>query len=102
VWAAWIYDVHRYGLHNFWAMGLFFAAYTYLGLPLVTEFLRLLGVLKSRRKSVGAPDDKSAVEDLRFNPITMYEVVAYSALIVLITLTASGYFDLFIPWGRLQ
>jgi len=40
-WIAWAYDVHLYGLSEFWAMGLFLAGYTYLALPLAWEFLKI-------------------------------------------------------------
>jgi cellulose synthase (UDP-forming) len=100
-WSAWTYDVHQHGLHQFWSMGLFLIAYTYLGVPLVIEFLRILGPVKWRRtRRTGSQADPDGGDD-QSNPITIYEVVAYTALIALIAVVAAGYFDLFIPWGRL-
>ena len=40
-WGAFAYDVAVYGWSEFWAMGLFLAAYTYLAGPLMIEFAKL-------------------------------------------------------------
>jgi cellulose synthase (UDP-forming) len=99
-WGAWFYDVHRYGLHNFWAMGLFQAGYTYLALPLLIAFLGVLGVVKSapRVKSREELSDEATVHDVETNRITTYEAVAYTLVIAFVTALATGYFDLMIPW----
>ena len=41
-WAALIYDLPIYGLHQFWPMALFLAGYSYLSLPLMLGFARIL------------------------------------------------------------
>lgn len=41
-WFGVLYDVPRYGLHEFWPMVLFVMGYTYVGLPLAVGFARVL------------------------------------------------------------
>jgi cellulose synthase (UDP-forming) len=41
-WAGVLYDVPRYGLHEFWPMIVFVAGYTYLSVPLAIGFARVL------------------------------------------------------------
>jgi cellulose synthase (UDP-forming) len=41
-WAGILYDVPRYGLHEFWPMVLFVGGYTYLSVPLAVAFARVL------------------------------------------------------------
>ena len=99
-WGAWFYDVHRYGFHNFWAMGLFQAGYTYLALPLLFAFLGVLGVVKSgpRVKPQEELSGEPTGHDVDTNRITTYEALAYTLLIAFVTVLATGYFDLMIPW----
>jgi cellulose synthase (UDP-forming) len=99
-WGAWGYDVHVYGLRHFWAMGAFLAGYTYLGLPLLVGFLRVIGILRPAKTSTKSDGD-DAGEDFRSNRITRFEAVAYTLLIGFATVMATGYFDLMIPWGRI-
>lgn len=47
-WAVVIYDIETYGLRRFWLMALFLGLYTYLSLPLLVEFLK---VLRANRKA---------------------------------------------------
>jgi len=103
-WPAWIYDEQHYGLRHYWAMGLFLLGYTYLAVPLLIEFLRVLSLLPpSKKSSERAIDEAEAdfeVHDVRTNRITLVEAVAYTMLIGFLTIVASGAFDLIIPWGR--
>lgn len=101
-WGAWGYDVHIYGLRHFWAMGLFLVGYTYLAVPLLTGFLRVLGVLRPASKAPGSRPGSDDSDNFRTNRITRIEAVAYTLLIALATVMATGYFDLIIPWGRLS
>lgn len=112
IWAAWIYDVHRYGLQDYWAMGLFSAAYTYLAFPLFVGFLRVLEIWpgsspealrlkESERHSAERPGAAKRDDGFRFNSISRTEALAYTLLIGLTTVLATGYFDLMIPWGRI-
>lgn len=107
-WAAWVYDADHYGLRHFWAMGLFLGGYTYLAVPLLIAFLGVLGIVKGGRpkRSDATPTVADVYDagahDIRTNRITIYEAVAYTILIAFATVVATGYFDLMIPWGRLQ
>jgi cellulose synthase (UDP-forming) len=100
-WPAWLHDVDHYGLHNFWAMGLFLIGYTYLAVPLFIEFLRVLGLLKPSKRLGGRDDGPQAhLHDIETNKIALVEAVAYTVLIGFLTIVATGRFDLIIPWGR--
>ena len=103
-WPAWIYDEQHYGLRHYWAMGLFLLGYTYLAVPLLIEFLRVLGLLppstKSREHAIDELEPDFEVHDVRTNRITLVEAIAYTMLIGFLTIVASGAFDLIIPWGR--
>ena len=41
-WAMVIYDLHAYGIRRFWLMGMFLLLYTYVALPLLVEFGKML------------------------------------------------------------
>jgi cellulose synthase (UDP-forming) len=41
-WAVVIYDIDRYGVRRFWLMAVFLVLYTYLALPLLVEFTKIL------------------------------------------------------------
>ena len=82
-------------------MGLFLVGYTYLAVPLLFDFLRVLGLLPaSKRTAVEELDPESHVHDVRTNGITLIEAIAYTMLIGFLTIVATGVFDLIIPWGR--
>lgn len=102
-WPVWCYDVQRHGLREFWAMGLFLIAQTYLAVPLLVEFLRVLGILepaavKMARRG-GDPVESDQDSEVTNNPITIYEAIGYTAVIGFVALFATGYYDLFLPWG---
>lgn len=97
-WGAWLYDVHVYGLHHFWAMGAFLVGYTYLAAPLLMAFLAVLGLVLPAPRTTRTVDPSAHVHDVEANAITKYEAVGYTMLIVFVTVLATGYFDLMIPW----
>ena len=102
-WTLWVLDTREYGLQNFWAMGLFLGAYTYLSVPLMIGFLRVLEWLPPSARHRSPPavaDADDHPKSLNDNRISMVEAVAYTLLIGVLTITATGYFDLVIPWGR--
>ncbi|PXW96895.1 glycosyltransferase family 2 protein [Mycolicibacterium moriokaense] len=41
-WVMVIYDLETYGLRRFWLMGMFLLLYTYIALPLLVEFAKML------------------------------------------------------------
>jgi cellulose synthase (UDP-forming) len=41
-WVTVVYDLHTYGLRRFWLMAMFVLLYTYLALPLLVEFAKIL------------------------------------------------------------
>jgi cellulose synthase (UDP-forming) len=41
-WVMVIYDLHAYGIRRFWLMGMFLLLYTYVALPLLAEFGKML------------------------------------------------------------
>ncbi|MGJ0117888.1 glycosyltransferase family 2 protein [Williamsia sp. MIQD14] len=94
-WAAWGFDTYQYGLREFWTMGLFLLGYTYLSVPLIGGFARVLGII--------APSSSRPPQFTQFetgkNRISMFEAIGYSALILFAAVIASGYFDLVIPWS---
>jgi cellulose synthase (UDP-forming) len=94
-WVAMIVDIHTYGFGNYWALALFIVGYTYLALPLLISFLRVLGIFPEERERVVARDALSPA----LNRISYYEVAAVTSLIVFGAAIARGYFDLFVPWS---
>ena len=106
-WAVVIYDIHAYGVRRFWLMAMFVCLYTYVALPLFTEFLKILWPKLGRSVSRPATDSVSAAPagngptQRRRNPnrISFYEVVCYTLALALAGAVASGWFDLMIPWG---
>jgi cellulose synthase (UDP-forming) len=104
-WGVVIYDIHAYGVRRFWLMAMFVCLYTYLALPLFTEFVKILWPRLSRSGSHTAGDSVSAAPTgearMRRNPnrISLYEVVCYTLALALAGAIASGWFDLMIPWS---
>lgn len=99
-WSAWLFDVNKYGLHNFWAMGLFLLGYTYLAFPLLLGFIGVLtknapSDADSNHRAIEADADTTIAD----NRISMFEVVGYTSLILFVAVMATGYFDLMIPWS---
>jgi cellulose synthase (UDP-forming) len=105
-WGVVVYDIHAYGVRRFWLMAMFVCLYTYVALPLLAEFLKIL--LPSLGKLSGSKPRRAAAEPTnegrtpkRRNPnrISAYEVVCYTLALVLAAAIASGWFDLMIPWS---
>jgi cellulose synthase (UDP-forming) len=104
-WGVVVYDIHAYGVRQFWLMAMFVGLYTYLALPLLVEFVKILwpslGKLigPGQRRAAAAPtkDDRPR----RRNPhrLSVYEAVCYTLALVLAGAIASGWFDLMIPWS---
>jgi cellulose synthase (UDP-forming) len=104
-WAVVIYDIHAYGVRQYWLMAMFVGIYTYLALPLLVEFIKILWpsfgkLLGSRTDGASAPATQSGPKPRRRNPhrISAYEAVCYTLALVLAAAVASGWFDLMIPW----
>jgi cellulose synthase (UDP-forming) len=105
-WGVVIYDIHAYGVRKYWLMAMFVGLYTYLALPLLVEFVKILWpslgkVLGSRTDGAAAPASKAEPAPKRRNPhrISAYEAVCYTLALVLAAAVASGWFDLMIPWS---
>lgn len=104
-WGVVIYDIHAYGVRRFWLMAMFVCLYTYVALPLFTEFVKILwpklGRSVSRPAAAGVAPSDSDPKPRRRNPnrISFYEVVCYTLALALGGAVASGWFDLMIPWG---
>jgi len=105
-WGVVIYDIHAYGVRKYWLMAMFVGLYTYLALPLLVEFVKILWpslgkVLGSRTDGAAAPAGKAEPAPKRRNPhrISAYEAVCYTLALVLAAAVASGWFDLMIPWS---
>ncbi|OBK73706.1 glycosyl transferase [Mycobacterium sp. 1164985.4] len=106
-WGVVIYDIHTYGVRRFWLMAMFVCLYTYVALPLFTEFLKILWPRLS--KSVSRPASGNAATAStdngttrgRRNPnrISAYEAGCYTLALAMAGAIASGWFDLMIPWG---
>ena len=85
-------------------MAMFVGLYTYLALPLLVEFVKILwpslGKLlgSGQRRVAAAPKDD---QPRRGNPnrISAYEAACYTLALVLAGAIASGWFDLMIPWS---
>jgi cellulose synthase (UDP-forming) len=65
-WVTVIYDLHTYGLRRFWLMAMFLLLYTYLALPLLVEFAKILKPAPrteraQRRRTAGKTPRKSDV-----------------------------------------
>jgi cellulose synthase (UDP-forming) len=87
-------------------MAMFVGIYTYLALPLLVEFIKILWpslgkLLGSRTDVAAAPATKDDPAPKRRNPhrISAYEAVCYTLALVLAAAVASGWFDLMIPWS---
>ncbi len=105
-WGVVLYDIHAYGVRQFWLMAMFVGLYTYLALPLLGEFLKILWpslgkLIGSQPPSASAAPTKEAPAPRRGNPhrISVYEAVCYTLALVLAAAIASGWFDLMIPWS---
>jgi cellulose synthase (UDP-forming) len=105
-WGVVVYDIHAYGVRRFWLMAMFVGLYTYLALPLLAEFLKILlpslGKLSgSKPRRVAAAPSNNDETPKRRNPhrISAYEVVCYTLALALAAAIASGWFDLMIPWS---
>jgi cellulose synthase (UDP-forming) len=87
-------------------MAMFVGLYTYLALPLLVEFIKILWpslgkLLGSRTGGAAAPTTKDGPAPTRRNPhrISGYEAVCYTLALALAAAVASGWFDLMIPWS---
>jgi cellulose synthase/poly-beta-1,6-N-acetylglucosamine synthase-like glycosyltransferase len=105
-WGVVVYDIHAYGVRQYWLMAMFVGIYTYLALPLLVEFIKILWpsvgkLLGSRADAASAPATDSSPKPTRRNPhrISAYEAVCYTLALVLAAAVASGWFDLMIPWS---
>lgn len=54
-WGAFAVDVNTFGIAEFWTMGLFLLGYTYLALPLLVDFLRIVFARAPRPVAVTQP-----------------------------------------------
>ncbi|MBI9114871.1 glycosyltransferase family 2 protein [Sanguibacter suaedae] len=54
-WAALVYDVHVFGWADFWMMGLFLLGYTYLAVPLLLDFVRVVAPARTAARPTPAP-----------------------------------------------
>ena len=124
-WAAIIVDVMHYGLWDFFMMVGFVMAYTYLAVPLLIEFVKILFYqfvrtknLVQQQESTSGPtgwEVAAAAAAARidrpvplqtgrrpsapnWNRITGWEVVGYTVAIVFIGALALGWFDIMLPW----
>jgi cellulose synthase (UDP-forming) len=104
-WGVVVYDIHAYGVRRFWLMAMFVGLYTYLALPLLAEFLKILlpslGKLSGSKptRATAAPSNNDQTPKRRNpNRISAYEVVCYTLALALAAAVASGWFDLMIPW----
>ena len=105
-WGVVIYDIHAYGVRQFWLMAMFVGLYTYLALPLLVEFVKILWpslgkLLGSQPRGAGAAPTKDDPTPRRRNPhrISAYEAACYTLALLLAAAIASGWFDLMIPWS---
>lgn len=85
-WTAAIYDVVHFGLGPFWLMLLFLLAYTYVSLPLLADFLRVLGVL---RPGPVRTVSRSA-EPVERQRLSLVGFLAVTAIISAVALAAGG------------
>jgi len=65
-WVTVVYDLHTYGLRRFWLMAMFVLLYSYLALPLLFEFAKILkpaprAERAQRRRTAGKAPRKSDV-----------------------------------------
>jgi len=65
-WGVVIYDIHAYGVRQYWLMAMFVGLYTYLALPLLLEFVKILWpslgkLLGSRTDGAAAPAAKDGL-----------------------------------------
>ena len=106
-WGVVIYDMHAYGVRKFWLMAMFVGLYTYIALPLLVEFVKILIPPLGKRLGTGraggvaaAPTGENPPRKRRnLNRISAYEVVCYTLMLMLAGAIASGWFDLMIPWS---
>ena len=105
-WGVVIYDIHAYGVRQFWLMAMFVGLYTYLAVPLLVEFVKILWpslgkLLGSQPSGAAAAPTKEAPTPRRGNPhrISAYEAACYTLALLLAAAIASGWFDLMIPWS---
>jgi cellulose synthase (UDP-forming) len=87
-------------------MAMFVGLYTYLALPLLAEFLKILvpslGKLrgsKPHRAAAASTNEDQTPKRRNPNRISAYEVVCYTLALALAAAIASGWFDLMIPWS---
>jgi cellulose synthase (UDP-forming) len=104
-WGVVVYDVHAYGVRRFWLMAMFVGLYTYLALPLLAEFLKILlpslGRLRGSKphRAAASTNEDQTPKRRNANRISAYEVVCYTLALALAAAIASGWFDLMIPWS---
>ena len=62
-WCALLFDLSTYGLHQFWPAIFFLVGYSYLGLPLMAGFARILwpGIRRVRGDATGSPSSPIAL-----------------------------------------
>ncbi len=99
-WAGVLYDVPRYGLHEFWPMVVFVAVYTYVSLPLAVGFARVLYPRKDaghrsptrgrRRRTLGTTAE---------NQLPWVDGLGITCVIALGGMVAMAWFDALLPSG---
>lgn len=94
-WVALVNDIRIYGFREFWAMAVFLAGYSYVVVPLIVEFARVLGILGPRRRT---PVDRSTTT-LVENRVTWFETLACTVVLLFAAATAMGWFDNALIWG---
>ncbi len=126
--AFWVFivrDVMEYGLAAFWMMVGLVGAYTYLAVPLLVEFVKILRPRRAELDEPLLPEVRGAIAtslegpgDPRGNPadfrprsttsrptatnwnrISAWEAIGYTCVIVLIAALALGWFDIMLPWN---
>lgn len=104
-WGVVLYDIHAYGVRRFWLMAMFVGLYTYLAVPLLGEFAKILWPsLGKSAKATSQPAPTAPAKDDKprrgnANRISAYEISCYTLALMLAAAIASGYFDLMIPWS---
>jgi cellulose synthase (UDP-forming) len=85
---------------------MFVGLYTYLALPLLIEFVKVLWPSLGKRRmsrtdNAAAPPAQDGPAPKRRNPhrISAYEAVCYTLALGMAAAVASGWFDLMIPWS---
>ena len=97
-WGVVIYDIHADRVRQFWLMAMFVGLYTYLAVPLLVEFVKILWpslgkLLGSQPSDAAAAPTKEAPTPRRGNPhrISAYEAACYTLALLLAAAIASGW-----------